>query len=244
MRIECIDNLEFMKSIDDNSVDLIYCDILFGTGRNFKDFKDLSPNKDDIYEFYVPRIQEMKRIMKDSATIYLQMDWRIVHWMRCIMDDIFGYKNFRNEIIWYYNSSPRRKNSFSNRHDTILRYSKSNKFKFNEDSVREPYSLSAPRGYEKEKYYNSKGKVMGDVWKINMLGQNDKSERTGYDTQKPKSLIKRIIESSSDEGDLVADLFLGSGTTAVVCKEMGRNFIGCDISKKSIEITKSRLNGN
>ena len=239
--IRCGDNLEIMRSLEDNTIDMIYGDILYGTGRKFNDFKDLNPIKDDIYRFYVPRIEEMFRILKPTGNIYLQMDWRINHWMRCIGDDIFGYDNFRNEIIWYYNSAPRKKNSFGNRHDTILRWSKSSSFKFNEDSVREPYSLTAPRGYEKEKYYNSNGKVMGDVWKLNILGQNDKTERTGYSTQKPKELIKRIVESSTDENDLVGDFFLGSGTTSLVCKEIGRNFIGCDINPKAVQIANKRL---
>ncbi len=239
--IKCEDNLLFMKKIEADSLDLIYGDILYGTGNNFPDFKDLKPIKDLIYEFYVPRISEMRRILKPTGSIYLQMDWRINHWIRCIGDDIFGYNNFRNEIIWYYNSAPRKKGSFSNRHDTILRWSKTDKFKFNEDSIREPYALSAPRGYEKEKYYHPKGKVMGDVWQLNILGQNDKKERIGYSTQKPKELIKRVIETSTDKNDVVGDFFLGSGTSAVVCKEIGRNFIGCDINEKSIRITKERL---
>lgn len=239
--IKCEDNLLFMKKIETDSLDLIYGDILYGTGNNFPDFKDLKPIKDLIYEFYVPRISEMRRILKPTGSIYLQMDWRINHWIRCIGDDIFGYNNFRNEIIWYYNSAPRKKGSFSNRHDTILRWSKTDKFKFNEDSIREPYALSAPRGYEKEKYYHPKGKVMGDVWQLNILGQNDKKERIGYSTQKPKELIKRIIETSTDKNDLVGDFFLGSGTSAVVCQELERNFIGCDINEKSIRITKERL---
>jgi len=183
----------------------------------------------------------MHRILKSTGSIYLQMDWRINHWIRCIGDDIFGYDRFLNEIVWYYNSSPRKKGNFSNRHDTILRWSKTKKFKFNEDIVREPYSLSAPRGYEKEKYYHPKGKVMGDVWQINILGQNDKSERVGYSTQKPKELIKRIIEVSTDKGDLVGDFFMGSGTSAIACRDTGRKFIGCDINEKAIKISKERI---
>lgn len=239
MRIECIDNLEFMKSLDDNSIDLIYSDILFGTGRKFKDYQDLNPIKSEIDSHYIPRIKEMKRVLKNNGTIYLQMDTKINHWVRCIMDDIFGYENMRNEIIWYYNTAPRKKNDFGKRHDTIYRYSKSDRYTFN--PIREPYSLSAPRGYEKEKYYHPEGKVIGDVWTMNILGQNDKKERVGYDTQKPKSLIERIIKSSSNEGDIVCDLYLGSGTTAVVCKELNRNFLGCDINRNAIDITNRRL---
>ncbi len=237
--ITCIDNLEFMKTIEQSSIDLIYCDILYGTGRKFNDYQDLKPIKSDIEEHYIPRIKEMHRILKDTGTIYLQMDTKINHWIRCIMDDIFGYDMMRNEIVWYYNTAPRKKLDFGKRHDVILRYTKSDNYKFN--PPREPYSESAPRGYEKEKYYHPEGKVVGDVWQINILGQNDKTERVGYDTQKPKSIINRIVTSSSDEGDLVADFYLGSGTTAVVCKELNRRFIGCDINPRAIEITNSRL---
>ena len=239
MRIECSDNLEFMKSIEDESIDLIYCDILFGTGRKFKDYQDLKPIKSEIDEHYIPRIKEMYRVLKNTGTIYLQMDTKINHWIRCILDDVFGYHNMRNEIIWSYNTAPRKKNDFGKRHDVILRYTKSDVYTFN--PIREPYSLSAPRGYEKEKYYHSDGKVIGDVWTMNILGQNDKTERVGYDTQKPKSLAERIIKSSSNEGDLVGDFYLGSGTTAVACFELNRKFIGCDISQRAIDITKSRI---
>ena len=239
MIIECCDNLDFMKNIEDNTIDLIYCDILYGTGRKFSDYQDLKPIKSDIEEHYIIRIKEMHRVLKETGTIYLQMDTKINHWIRCIMDDIFGYDMMRNEIVWYYNTAPRKKLDFGKRHDVILRYTKSDNYKFN--PPREPYSESAPRGYEKEKYYHPEGKVVGDVWQMNILGQNDKTERVGYDTQKPKSIINRIVTTSSDEGDLVADFYLGSGTTAVVCKELNRRFIGCDINPRAIEITNSRL---
>lgn len=137
------------------------------------------------------------------------------------------------------NTAPRKKLDFGKRHDVILRYTKTDNYKFN--PPREPYSETAPRGYEKEKYYHPEGKVIGDVWQMNILGQNDKRERVGYDTQKPISLIERIIKSSSDEGDLVADFYLGSGTTAVAFKNLNRNFIGCDINKRAIDLTLERL---
>lgn len=234
-------NLEVLNELPDSCINLIYSDVLHGTGKDFGDFKDLKPIKSEIYDFYLPRIKEFWRVMSDKSQIYLQCDYRINHWLRDMLDQVFGYENFRNEIIWNYNSAPRKKGCFSNRHDTILRYSKSNIFTFNDDLVREPYELSAPRGYEKEKYYHPLGKVMSDVWQINMLGQNDKKERCGYATQKPYALIERIVKSSSLEGDLVGDFFLGSGTTALVCRDLNRRFIGCDISEKAVKITKQRL---
>lgn len=237
--IKCEDNLTFMSNIESSSIDLIYCDILYGTGRKFSDYQDLKPIRNEIESHYLPRLQEMQRLLKETGTIFIQMDTKINHWIRCLMDDIFGYNNMRNEIIWHYNTAPRKKMDFGKRHDIILRYSKTEKYKFN--PIREPYSTSAPRGYEKEKYYHPEGKVIGDVWQINILGQNDKTERVGYDTQKPKSLLERIILSSTDPGDLVADFYLGSGTTAVVSKELKRNFLGCDINPRAIEVTTKRL---
>lgn len=239
INIKLQDNLDLLESLNSNSIDLIYSDILYGTGRDFGDYQDLKPNKKEIEDHYFVRINEMKRVLKNTGQIYLQMDYRISHWIRCVLDDVFGYDNFRNEVIWSYNSAPRKKNCFGYRHDTILRYSKTDNFTFNE--IREPYSETAPRGYAKEKYYNKDGKVIGDVWNIKILGQNDKTERCGYATQKPKALIERVILSSSNENDTVADFYLGSGTTAVVCKQLNRNFIGCDISEKAVGIAKKRV---
>jgi adenine specific DNA methylase Mod len=151
MNIKCLDNLEFMNSIDSNTIDLIYCDILFGTGRKFSDYQDLKPIKSDIENHYIPRIEEMHRILKNTGTIYLQMDTKINHWIRCIMDDIFGLEPIYNLLGGDDgNTAPRKKLDFGKRHDIILRYTKTNNYKFN--PPREPYSETAP-GYEKEKYY-------------------------------------------------------------------------------------------
>lgn len=237
--LQCQDNLEFMRTLQSNSIDLIYCDVLFGTGRKFTDYQDLKPIKSEIDNHYLPRIQEMHRLLKETGTIYIHMDTKIDHWIRLIMDDVFGYEMMRNEIIWYYNTAPRKKLDFGKRHDIILRYTKSDNYIFN--PPREPYSETAPRGYEKEKYYHPDGKVIGDVWQINILGQNDKTERVGYDTQKPKKLLERIISSSSNKGDLVADFYAGSHTTGVVSVSMNRRYIGCDINPKSKEIGEKRL---
>lgn len=123
-----------------------------------------------------------------------------------------------------------------------MRYSKTNKYTFNTDETRIPYSETAPRGYDKEKYYNKLGKVMGDVWDIKIIGQNDKTERVNYNTQKPKELLEIIIKSSSNQGDLVADFFGGSGTTGVVAKEYNGNYLMCDINEKAVALSKKRLN--
>ena len=187
----------------------------------------------------------MKRILKDSGLLYIHCDYNLSHYIKVLLDSIFGIDNFRNEIIWWYNSAPRKKKDFGKRHDIIFRYSKTKDYYFNENSsyIRQPYSPTAPRGYEKEKYYDNRGKVLDDVWKINMLGQNDKTERTGYSTQKPKQLLYPIIDSSCPKDGVFADFFCGSGTSLVVAKELGiEHIIGVDINEEAIEISRERLN--
>lgn len=238
------DNLEVLKRLPDECIDLIYCDVLYNTGKKFKDYDDNLGTPREAVEWYKPRLIEMKRVLKDTGLIYIQCDYNLSHYIKIELDNIFGVNNFRNEIIWWYNSAPRKKKDFGKRHDTIFRYSKGDSYYFNENSeyIRQAYSLTAPRGYEKEKYYDDRGKIMDDVWKINMLGQNDKTERVGYATQKPKELLYKIVDSSCPIGGVVADFFCGSGTTCVSAKELNRNYIGCDINKNAIDITYSRLN--
>lgn len=236
------DNFSFMKSLSSDTVDLIYCDILYNTGKKFSDFDDNLGTPHEAVEWYKPRFKEMHRLLKNTGLLYIQCDSNLSHYIKILLDEIFGIKNFRNEIIWWYNSAPRKKKDFGKRHDTIFRYSKTSDYFFNGDSpyIRQPYSPTAPRGYEKEKYYDYRGKIMDDVWKINMLGQNDKTERVGYSTQKPKELLYKIIDSSCPKNGVVADFFCGSGTSLIVAKELGMDYIGCDINKRAIEICRQR----
>lgn len=216
---------------------------MYNTGKKFNDFNDNLGSKIEAINWYHPRFVEMKRVLKDTGLLYIHCDYNLSHYIKVELDYIFGEDNFRNEIIWWYNSAPRKKKDFGKRHDTIFRYSKSDAYYFNADSryIRQEYSKTAPRGYEKERYYDNRGKIMDDVWKINMLGQNDKTERVGYSTQKPKKLLYKIIDSSCPPNGLVADFFCGSGTTCVVAKELGRNYLGCDINDRAIDITNSRI---
>ena len=256
LKIECCDNLELMSKIESNTVDLIYCDILYGTGRKFADYQDLKPMRSEIENHYIPRIKEMHRILKQTGSIYLQMDTKINHWMRCIMDDIFGYDRMLNELIWCYRSQGFNKNKWSEKHDVILLYSKTKNWTFNLEAVRENeigestkkrwYKEIAEHGMIPTKkngkiYWNSPYSPPKDWINLNALPQAH-AERNGYDTQKPKELIEKFIKASSNEGDLVADFYMGSGTTAEVCKDLNRNFIGCDINPRAIEITLQRLN--
>ena len=244
----CSDNLELMKTIESNTIDLIYCDILYGTGKDFMDYKDLYPMREIIEAHYFPRLKEMHRVLKNTGSIYLQMDYRIVHWVRCIMDGVFGYGNFRNEIIWHYRTMKNDTKSFKEKHDNILFYNKSNDYTFNDDDIRIEHTEATKKRYKRAKSgftqgeLKDKGKIPNDVWDDCYLVNNQfTKESVGYATQKPKALIERIIKASSNEGDLVADFYLGSGTTCEVALELGRKFIGCDINPRAIEITKERI---
>ena len=129
-QIHCIDNLLLLPQIPSNSINLIYNAVLFGTARKFKDFQDLELDYKAIENHYLPRFKEMKRVLADNGTIYIHADEKISHWLRIILDDIFGIDNFRNEIIWAYNSAPRKKGCLGKRHDKILRYTKTDNFTF------------------------------------------------------------------------------------------------------------------
>lgn len=246
--IRLSDNLELMAEMQDNTVDLIYCDILYGTGRKFKDYQDLKPKREIIEEHYIPRIKEMHRILKDTGSIYLQMDTKINHWIRCIMDDVFGYDNFVNEIIWNYKTGGASKKYFPRKHDNIFLYTKTKKYTFNKltdkNYIKHKYGFSnLETGEDENGFYYLR--TMQDVWNVPIIRTvKDKidKEKLGYDTQKPKALIERIIKASSNEGDLVADFYAGSFTTAEVCKYLNRNFIGCDISEKAVQIGRARVN--
>lgn len=255
IQIECCDNLELMSKIESGTVDLIYCDILYGNGRKFADYQDLKPIRSEIENHYIPRIKEMHRILKPTGSIYLQMDTKINHWIRCILDDVFGYDRMLNELIWCYRSQGFNKNKWSEKHDVILLYSKTKTWKFNLEAVREnEIGESTQKRWHKEIaehgmiptkkngkiYWNSPYSPPKDWINLNALPQAH-TERNGYDTQKPKELIEKFIKASSNEGDLVADFYLGSGTTCEVALELGRKFIGCDINPRAIEITLQRL---
>ena len=247
-RLFCMDNLDLLKQIPSNSIDLIYCDILYGTDRNFGDYQDLSYDKKTIDEFYISRVKEMYRILKPSGTMVLQMDFRISHWLRCISDEYFGYKNCINEIQWCYSSGGASKKKLSIKNDTLIVYAKDrNKQKFNfmkEKSYNrdfKPYRFKGVEEFQDEYglWYTMVG--MKQVWTdISMVGRTS-SERNGYKTQKPLKLLNRIIGLYTDENDIVADFFMGSGTTIESANNLNRKYIGCDINENAIEITKKRL---
>lgn len=220
----------------------------------FADFK----NKDlaAYLRFMHERLLSLRELLSDTGTLYIHLDWHVVHYIKLIMDDLFGYKNFRNEIVWRYKSSAPPKKDFQRNHDIILRYSKTKEYTFN--TQYEPYSPSTLKRFDQEDekgrrykivtkrdqqfivYQDNRGKQMDDVWEQQIIVGGAK-EYLGYPTQKPESLIKRIILASSNEGDIVADFFSGSGTFLSCAQQLHRKWIGCDSSAIAIPITKKRI---
>lgn len=193
------------------------------------------------------RMLEMKRVLREDGSIYLHCDPTAGHYLKELMDAVFGRKNFRNEIIWHYTGGGRSKTYFSRKHDTILLYSKGQRYTFNVDEIRVPYKETS--GYAKsgitaksgKKYLpNPKGTPIDDVWDIPIINPLSK-ERTGYPTQKPLVLYERIIRASSNKSDIVLDPFCGCATTPVAAERLGRQWVGIDIWNKAHETIISRL---
>ena len=189
-----------------------------------------------------------KDLLSDTGSVFLHLDWHFVHYMKVAMDEIFGRENFVNEIIWQYKSGGSTKKHFARKHDTILMYSGSGDHyisipkekSYNRDG--KPYRFKGVDEFEDEAGWYTMVN-MKDVWALDMVGRTS-AERTGYATQKPESLLERIVESSSREGDICVDLFCGSGTLPVVCARTGRRFMACDIGRLAACVTKKRLYEN
>jgi DNA modification methylase len=234
------DNLNLMQQLPNNHIDLIYCDVLYNTGRKFKDYDDDLGTPQEAILWYKPRLIEMKRILKEGGTIHIHCDYRLVHYIKVKMDEIFGYNNFINEVIWCYRGGGVSKKSFAKKHDSILIYAKNIKLstynvQYSEYSDASKKLINDRDGerIDGSKINLERGCHMNDWWTdINAL-QTWSPERLKYDTQKPKNLIKRLLDSFSNKNDLIADFFMGSGTTAEVALEQGRKFIGCDISERA-----------
>ena len=237
------DNLKLLTKLETDSINLIYCDILYGTGKKFKDYQDLKSNKSIIDEHYIPRLYEMKRVLKSNGTIYLQMDLRIVHWIRVLMDDIFGYENFRNQIVVKFNIGGRGKREFAKKHDYIIVYTKSNDFVFNDHDIRIPYKSVISKKQDRPNITEEKlkvGTIPTNVWDDIPSGLKVK-KATDYYSEKHPKILERIIKASSNENDVVADFYCGSGTTIAVAKSLNRNYIGCDSNANAVRICNARL---
>lgn len=209
-----------------------------------------------------PRLALMRELLSEKGSIYVHIDWHVGHYVKILLDDIFGKENFVNEIIWHYQSGGRQINSFSKKHDTLFFYSKTNNWIFDSDAIGETRGSKKRNNMKREidedgrvyftiksngkiyKYYEDEKITPADVWTdISHLQQKD-PERINYGTQKPEKLLERIIKASTTENSIVADFFGGSGTTTSVAEKLGRRWISSDIGKPSIMVQRKRLIDN
>lgn len=235
--------------------------------QTLPDFEELRAFEEKMYgdkwekERYLNWMYEnllaIKSIMSENASIYVHLDWHIGHYVKILMDEIFGENNLRNEIIWcYYGPGSPGMKQFNRKHDTIFWYSKSDDYYFFDKQIRIAHDSKTIENFKKglegsgfvsENYdLDAKGKIPEDWWEMAVAGRfpKDGVKRVDYATEKPWELIERIIKASSNEGMLVADFFCGSGVTATVANKLGRRFITCDIGLNSVETARDRLKNN
>lgn len=253
------------------SVDLIYIDPPFMTGRTFSygtklAYRDTWNNDLDAYlQWLYETLILLHTLLATDGSLYIHLDWRVVHYAKIMLDEIFGMSpqtngpGFKNEIIWHYQSGGHSQKRYARKHDSILLYTKSARYCFHGERIGERRGAHKRNHMRKEVSDNghvswtirSSGHLYSynentpmsptDVWNdISHLHQKN-PERTGYATQKPEALLERVILASSEENDLVLDCFCGSGVTPVVAERLGRRWIACDNSPLAIETTRKRL---
>ena len=226
------DAIELLKNIESESIDLIIADPPYNLGKNYGNNHDLK-GFEEYLSFSSEWLNEAHRVLKPTGTIYVFMGVRFISYLYQIMDrDLKMY--FNSWICWHYTQGMGRKKGFSPRHDDILMFTKTAKYKFNLDAVRVP-----------QKYYrarnNMRGANPGDVWKFSHVHYCNPN-RQKHPTQKPEGLIERMVLASSDEGDIVLDPFAGSGTTLRVCQQLNRNCIGFELNPDYVKMIEERLN--
>lgn len=259
------DNMVALTELPDASFRLIYIDPPFNTGRaqrrqsmktvraengnrvgfkghTYQTIKGMISSYDDAFadywQFLEPRLEQAFRILTEDGTLYLHLDYREVHYAKVCLDALFGRDCFLNEIIWAYDYGARAKGKWPTKHDNILVYVKNpDKYLFNSELVdREPYM--APGLVTQEKA--EKGKLPTDVWWHTIVSPTGK-EKTGYATQKPEGVLRRIVQASSQPGDWVLDFFAGSGTLGAVAQSLDRRFVLIDSNPDAIAVMRKRL---
>ncbi|MFZ3151517.1 MAG: site-specific DNA-methyltransferase [Anaerolineaceae bacterium] len=259
------DNLPILVALPAESVNLIYIDPPFNTGKlqarkSLKTIRTEDGDRtgfgnhryhsevilehaykdsfEDYEEFLLPRLKQAYRLLKPNGSLYFHIDYREVHRCKVMLDGIFGRENFLNEIIWAYDFGGRAKDRWPAKHDNILYYAKNqHDHVFNREEIdRIPYMAPGLVGKEKA----DKGKLPTDTWWHTIVGTNS-HEKTGYPTQKPLGILKRIILASSNPGDLVLDFFAGSGSTGAACLALGRCFILIDNNPEAIAVMHKRF---
>ncbi|NLV92065.1 MAG: site-specific DNA-methyltransferase [Firmicutes bacterium] len=248
---------EWVQDLPDECIDLVYIDPPFATGREWKmqwdggvttSFADPVGDIEDYTQWLAQILAQVHRVLKPTGSLCVHLDWHAVHYVKVALDGIFGYSNFKNEIIWAYRTAGNSKRHFARKHDTILLYAKDVKeAKFN--VLKQRSYLKKRYGYgahyqehfdpERQQYYTEV--LMRDVWTDIPALKGCNRERVGYPTQKPLKLLERLILATTDPDDVVADFFCGSGTTLEAAVRHGRRFLGCDISQEAVTIARERL---
>lgn len=258
--VYCADNLEIMRSLAKSDFkgkfQMIYMDPPFYSGAKYFSRRSDGSKKlaySDVWgsglleylEMIAKRILIARELLSDDGLMWIHLDYRAVHYVKIIMDEIFGMENMVNEIVWGYRSGGASGRRFARKHDTILLYSKTKEYKFNPQKEKSynrgalPYNFKGVREYEDENGWYTLVN-MRDIWEIPMVGRTS-GERTGYATQKPEELIRRMVLASTDVGDLCGDFFAGSGTLGAVCMGLGRSFVLCDKNEDACRIMVDRL---
>lgn len=261
------DNLAVLQSLQDETVDLIYIDPPFNTGKvqartRIQTVRSAQGDRvgfggqryqtvrlgtgayadefDDFLGFLQPRLLQAYRVLKPHGSLYFHIDYREVHYCKVLLDQIFGRASFLNEIIWAYDYGARTRKKWPPKHDNILWYAKDPRhYTFNVDDIeRIPYMAPGLVGPEKA----ARGKLPTDTWWHTIVPTHGR-ERTGYPTQKPLGIIERIVRASSNPGDCVLDFFAGSGTVGEACLKLQRQFILVDNNPQAIEVMRKRFAG-
>ena len=259
------DSLELLPGFADKSFQLAYLDPPFNTGKNqrrrtLETVRDEDGDRtgfqgrryatrlleessyrddfDDYLGFLEPRLRQVRRLLNESGTLYLHIDYREAHYVKLLLDEIFGRECFLNEIVWAYDYGARARRRWPAKHDTILVYVKDReRYWFDSDAVeREPYM--APGLVTAEKA--ARGKLPTDVWWHTIVSPTGK-EKTGYPTQKPEGVLRRIVAASTRPGDWCIDCFAGSGTLGSVAAALGRRFVLIDSNPEAVAIARNRL---
>lgn len=210
-------------------------------------YPDHWPSLDAYLDMLYPRLVLMHRLLAPNGTFYLHLDWHANAYARLLLDEIFGAERLLNEIVWVYHGPSPIRSAFNRKHDTILAYTKSEKYTFNVDDVRQPYDQSTVKTFASSPKAGfgkipdlERGKVPEDWWYFPVVARLH-NERSGYPTQKPQALLERIVLASSNPGEWVADFFCGSGTTAAAAASLERRFIGGDAARRALHTTRARL---
>lgn len=259
------ENLEILPTLPESSFQLVYIDPPFNTGvrqsrktlateaatdgdrigfggRSYAtrllSESSYADEFSDFLAFLEPRLREAHRLLNQSGTLYFHIDYREAHYCKLLLDEIFGRENFLNEIIWAYDYGARTKRRWPAKHDTILVYVKDrDNYHFNSEQVdREPYMAPGLVTAEKAE----RGKLPTDVWWHTIVPTNGK-EKTGYPTQKPEGIVKRMVLASTKEGDACLDFFAGSGTLGAVALKTGRRYTLIDENDEAIRVCRDRL---